>query len=78
MSVKSLKGKQLMVKSPVNYWMHANMLTLNGQKMSKSTGNSILPAELFTGDNDFMQKAFLTERGAVFYDAGSLSFYFGF
>lgn len=44
--------------SPVNYWMHANMLTLNGQKMSKSTGNSILPGELFTGDNDFMQKAF--------------------
>jgi cysteinyl-tRNA synthetase len=44
--------------SPVNYWMHANMLTLNGQKMSKSTGNSILPIELFTGENNFMQKAF--------------------
>jgi cysteinyl-tRNA synthetase len=44
--------------SPVNYWLHANMLTLNGQKMSKSTGNSILPVELFTGNNDFMQKAF--------------------
>lgn len=44
--------------SPVNYWLHANMLTLNGKKMSKSTGNSILPEELFTGDNDFMQKAF--------------------
>jgi cysteinyl-tRNA synthetase len=44
--------------SPVNYWMHANMLTLEGKKMSKSTGNSILPQELFTGDNDFMEKAF--------------------
>lgn len=44
--------------SPVNYWLHTNMLTLNGQKMSKSTGNSILPEELFTGDNDFMEKAF--------------------
>ncbi|AZQ43707.1 cysteine--tRNA ligase [Nonlabens ponticola] len=44
--------------SPVNYWMHTNMLTLEGKKMSKSTGNSILPAELFTGDNDFMEKAF--------------------
>jgi cysteinyl-tRNA synthetase len=44
--------------SPVNYWMHANMLTLEGKKMSKSTGNSILPAELFTGNNDFMEKAF--------------------
>jgi len=28
-------------KDPVRYWMHANMLTLNGQKMAKSTGNSI-------------------------------------
>ncbi|KQC34371.1 cysteine--tRNA ligase [Nonlabens sp. YIK11] len=44
--------------SPVNYWMHANMLTLEGKKMSKSTGNSILPEELFTGDNNFMEKAF--------------------
>ena len=44
--------------SPVNYWLHANMLTLNGKKMSKSTGNSILPEELFSGDNDFMQKSF--------------------
>ena len=45
-------------KNPVNYWMHANMLTLNGQKMSKSTGNTILPMELFSGDNDIMDKAY--------------------
>jgi len=45
-------------KSPVNYWMHTNMLTLNGKKMSKSTGNSILPNELFTGENDNINKAF--------------------
>lgn len=45
-------------KSPVRYWMHGNMLTLNGQKMSKSTGNSILPGELFSGNNKFMEKAF--------------------
>jgi len=45
-------------KSPVNYWMHGNMLTLNGKKMSKSTGNSILPHELFSGDNEFMEKPF--------------------
>ena len=45
-------------KSPVNYWMHTNMLTLNGKKMSKSTGNSILPNELFTGENDNIDKAF--------------------
>jgi cysteinyl-tRNA synthetase len=45
-------------KSPVNVWMHTNMLTLNGKKMSKSTGNSILPSELFTGDNTILSKAF--------------------
>lgn len=44
--------------SPVNYWMHANMLTMNGQKMSKSTGNTILPMELITGENNFFDKAF--------------------
>lgn len=44
--------------SPVNYWMHANMLTLNGKKMSKSTGNNILPREIFTGDNTILTKAF--------------------
>jgi len=45
-------------KSPVNYWMHGNMLTLNGKKMSKSTGNTLLPHELFTGENDQLQKAY--------------------
>ena len=44
--------------SPVKYWLHGNMLTLDGKKMSKSTGNSILPEELFSGDNIFMEKAF--------------------
>ncbi|MGB0427615.1 MAG: cysteine--tRNA ligase [Flavobacteriales bacterium] len=45
-------------KKPVQYWMHANMLTLNGAKMSKSTGNSILPLELLSGDNDFFDHPF--------------------
>ncbi|GAB5401173.1 MAG: cysteine--tRNA ligase [Aureisphaera sp.] len=45
-------------QSPVNYWMHANMLTLNGKKMAKSTGNNILPHELFSGENDILSKAF--------------------
>nr|WP_298001736.1 cysteine--tRNA ligase [uncultured Flavobacterium sp.] len=44
--------------TPVNYWMHANMLTLNGKKMSKSTGNNILPQELFSGDNNVLSKAY--------------------
>jgi cysteinyl-tRNA synthetase len=45
-------------KSPVNYWMHTNMLNLNGKKMSKSTGNSILPSEIYEGNNDILSKAF--------------------
>jgi cysteinyl-tRNA synthetase len=45
-------------KSPVNYWMHANMLELNGQRMSKTTGNTITPTELLSGNNDKMSKAY--------------------
>ncbi|MGL5111925.1 MAG: cysteine--tRNA ligase [Flavobacterium sp.] len=44
--------------TPVNFWMHANMLTLNGKKMAKSTGNNILPGEILTGDNTILSKAF--------------------
>ncbi|MFD1551552.1 cysteine--tRNA ligase [Putridiphycobacter roseus] len=45
-------------KKPVKYWLHANMLTLNGKKMSKSTGNTLLPRELFSGDNNLLEKAY--------------------
>lgn len=45
-------------EAPVNYWMHTNMLTMNGQKMSKSTGNTILPEELISGNNQFFDKGF--------------------
>ena len=45
-------------ENPVNYWLHANMLTLNGKKMSKSTGNFINPGQIFTGENDFLSKAY--------------------
>ncbi|MGG7034304.1 MAG: cysteine--tRNA ligase [Flavobacterium sp.] len=45
-------------QTPVNYWMHANMLTLNGKKMAKSTGNNILPREIITGENNILSKAF--------------------
>jgi cysteinyl-tRNA synthetase len=40
------------------YWLHGNMLTLNGQKMSKSTGNTLLPSELLSGDTDKLEKGF--------------------
>ncbi len=44
--------------TPVRYWMHANMLTVNGDKMSKSKGNSFLPRELFSGTHPLLEKAY--------------------
>ena len=44
--------------APVRYWMHANMLTVNGDKMSKSKGNSFLPKELFAGTHELLEKAY--------------------
>ena len=52
------QGKGCNGVSPVKYWMHANMLTMNGQRMSKSTGNYILPQQLISGENDFFEKPF--------------------
>ena len=44
--------------APVNYWIHTNMLEMNGQRMAKSTGNTINPNELLSGNNDKMSKAY--------------------
>ncbi len=44
--------------SPAKYWMHTNMLTVNGTRMSKSLGNGFLPGELFTGDHPLLEKAY--------------------
>ena len=44
--------------SPVNYWLHTNMLTVNGARMSKSAGNGFLPHQLFTGDHPLLDKAY--------------------
>ncbi len=52
------QGKASTGEEPVNFWMHANMLTLNGKKMAKSTGNNILPEEIFTGNNPNLSKAY--------------------
>lgn len=52
------QGKACNGTSPVNVWMHTNMLTMNGLRMSKSSGNYILPMELISGGNDFFEKAF--------------------
>lgn len=45
-------------KTPVNYWMHTNMLTVNGVRMSKSAGNGFLPGELFTGNHPLLEKGY--------------------
>ena len=52
------QGEAATGKNPVHYWLHANMLTLNGKKMAKSTGNNILPEEIFSGNNDVLDKPF--------------------
>ena len=44
--------------SPANIWMHTNMLTVNGTRMSKSLGNGFLPEELFTGNHPLLEKAY--------------------
>lgn len=45
-------------KAFANYWLHNNMVTINGQKMGKSLGNGIFCAELFTGDNFQLERAY--------------------
>ncbi|MES2285835.1 MAG: cysteine--tRNA ligase [Bacteroidota bacterium] len=45
-------------KAPVKYWMHTNMLTVNGVRMSKTAGNGFLPGELFTGDHPLLEKGY--------------------
>ena len=44
--------------SPAKYWMHTNMLTVNGARMSKSAGNGFLPGELFTGNHPLLNKGY--------------------
>lgn len=44
--------------APANYWLHTNMLLMNGKKMSKSDNNSITPQQLFTGDSEHISKAY--------------------
>ncbi len=43
---------------PVHYWMHGNMLTVNGTKMSKSLGNSFLPRELVDGTHPLLDQGY--------------------
>ena len=45
-------------KEAVNYWMHNNMITINGQKMGKSLGNFITLEEIFTGNHKLLEQAY--------------------
>jgi cysteinyl-tRNA synthetase len=45
-------------EEPAKYWLHTNMVTINGQKMSKSLGNSILPSELVSGNHPLLDQAY--------------------
>ncbi|MBK7134194.1 MAG: cysteine--tRNA ligase [Bacteroidales bacterium] len=45
-------------KESVNYWMHNNMITINGQKMARSLGNFITLDKLFSGDHPVLQQAY--------------------
>jgi cysteinyl-tRNA synthetase len=45
-------------KAPCKYWIHNNLITINGQKMSKSLGNFITLEELFAGNHEALSKAY--------------------
>jgi cysteinyl-tRNA synthetase len=45
-------------KESVKYWMHNNLITINGQKMGKSLGNAISLFEFFSGDHPLLEKAY--------------------
>ncbi len=45
-------------KEGVRYWMHNNMITINGKKMGKSLGNFITLSDLFSGNNSVLSQAY--------------------
>ncbi len=45
-------------EEPVRYWMHNNMITINGQKMGRSLGNFITLDQLFSGEHELLEKAY--------------------
>ena len=44
--------------APVRYWIHNNMITINGRKMGKSYNNVIKLTELFSGNHPLLEKAY--------------------
>ena len=52
------QNKGATVHGGARYWLHANMLTLNGKRMAKSTGNTLYPRDLLTGESPHLSKAY--------------------
>lgn len=52
------QAEALTNKTFANYWLHNNMVTINGQKMGKSLGNGIFCHELFSGDNFQLERPY--------------------
>lgn len=53
-------------KKGANNWIHTNMLTLNGKRMSKSTGNTLLPGELLSGDSEHLTQSYTANTARFF------------
>jgi len=45
-------------KDPAKYWLHHNMITINGQKMAKSLNNGIMVEDLFSGESELLEQAY--------------------
>ena len=45
-------------QEPAKYWMHNNMITINGQKMGKSLNNPINLSQIFSGEHEFLEQAY--------------------
>lgn len=54
-------------QTPVKYWLHGNMLTLNGKKMSKSDGNFFLPHDLLSGNHPLIDKPYTASTVRFFF-----------
>lgn len=59
-------------QAPVRYWIHNNMITINGRKMGKSYNNVIKLTELFSGQHPILAKAFHPMTIRFFYFANAL------
>ena len=75
MKVKLRKAVSAMEACPARYWLHNNMITVNGKKMGKSYNNQIMLTEMFTGDHPLLQKAYSADDHPFFYSANTLQKY---